>query len=42
METEGAGINFEDGLPKLLDLRFADEIRLFGHSAAEVLFTFYS
>ena len=33
METAGAGINFEDCLPKLLDLRFADDILLFGPSA---------
>ena len=40
METAGAGINFEDCLPKLLDLRFADDILLFGPSA-DVFFVMF-
>ena len=36
METAGAGINVEDGLPNLLDLRFADGILFFGRSADDI------
>ena len=37
MEAASAGINFEYGLPNLLDLRFADDIVLFCSSADEAI-----
>ena len=30
-----AGLDFQDGLPRLLDLRFADDILIFGQAADE-------
>ena len=32
------GIDLQDGVPKLLDLRFADDILLFARTAQEALF----
>ena len=38
VEHAQCGIDLQDGLPKLLDLRFADDILLFARTAQEALF----
>ena len=35
--SEGLGIDMHDGLPRLLDLRFADDISIFGSSSLQCL-----
>ena len=37
METAGAGVSFEDGLPNRLDSRAVEDVQLFGRSADEIL-----
>ena len=37
VESEGLGIDMHDGLPRLLDLRFADDIFIFGSTSLECL-----
>ena len=37
VESEGLGIDMHDGLPRLLDLRFADDIFIFGSTSLQCL-----
>ena len=37
VESKGFGIEMQDGMPRLLDLRFADDIFIFGSTSVDCL-----